>query len=186
MGIAKHSLLHSGTYPDRLDDEEVTRATEADNVNVVGSNWNWFPMYIEWSGTGLADCQQKFASISKNSTKKYRRTRGTSKAEVGQNFRGSIFSRQNSVAVTFPANRHVMLAGRRDPLRRVAIGRGSSRAHFLAIIFLAIAFLDSFRFLDRKKSMRLCFSIADRHFFLVGPVCLHYCYGLSGVAQAIF
>ena len=63
-----------------------------------------------------------------------------------------------------------MLAGRRDPSRRVAIGRGSSRAHFLAIIFLAIGFLDSFRFLDRKKSMQLCFSIADRHFFLVGPV----------------
>ena len=62
-----------------------------------------------------------------------------------------------------------MLAGRRDPSRRVAIGRGSSRAHFLAIIFLAIGFLDSFRFLDRKKSMQLCFSIADRHFFLVGP-----------------
>ena len=61
-----------------------------------------------------------------------------------------------------------MLAGRRDPSRRVAIGRGSSRAHFLAIIFLAIGFLDSFRFLDRKKSMQLCFSIADRHFFLVG------------------
>ena len=65
-----------------------------------------------------------------------------------------------------------MLAGRRDPSRRVAIGHGSSRAHFLAIIFLAIGFLDSFRFLDRKKSMQLCFSIADRHFFLVGPVCL--------------
>ena len=65
-------MLHSGTYPDRLDDEEVARATEADNVNVVGSNWNWFLMYIEWSGTGLADCQQKFASISKNSMKKYR------------------------------------------------------------------------------------------------------------------
>ena len=64
-----------------------------------------------------------------------------------------------------------MLAGRRDPSRRVAIGRGSSRAHFLAIIFLAIGFLDSFQFLDRKKSMRLYFSIADRHFFLVGPVC---------------
>ena len=128
MGIAKHSLLHSITYPDRLDDEEVTRATEADNVNVVGSNWNWFPMYIEWSGTGLADCQQRFASISKNSMKKYRQTRGTSKADVGQNFHGSIFSRQNGVAVTFPANRHVMLAGHRDPSRRVAIGRGSSRA----------------------------------------------------------
>ena len=63
-----------------------------------------------------------------------------------------------------------MLAGRRDPSRRVAIGRGSSRAHFLAIILIAIGFLDSFRFLDRKKSMQLCFSIADRHFFLVGPV----------------
>ena len=66
-----------------------------------------------------------------------------------------------------------MLAGRRDPSRRVAIGRGSSRAHFLAIIFLAIGFLDSFRFLDRKKSMQLCFSIADRHFFLVGHVNKH-------------
>ena len=120
-----------------IDDEEVTRPTEADNVNVVGSNWNWFPMYIEWSGTGLTDCQQKFASISKNSMKKYRRTRGTSKADVGQNFHGSIFSRQKGVAVTFPANRHVMLG----------------RAHFLAIISLAIGFLDSFRFLDRKKSM---------------------------------
>ena len=67
-----------------------------------------------------------------------------------------------------------MLAGRRDPSRRVAIGRGSSRAHFLAIIFLAIGFLDSFRFLDRKKSMQLCFSIADRHFFLVGHVSVNW------------
>ena len=48
--------------------------------------------------------------------------------------------------------------------------REQSRAHFLAIIFLAIGFLDSFRFLDGKKSMRLYFSIADRHFSLVGPV----------------
>ena len=109
-------------------------------------------MYMEWSGTGLPYCQQKFASISKKSMKKYRQTWGTSKADVGQNLRGSIFSRQNGVVVTFPA-----------------IGRGSSQA-IASTIFLAIGFLDSFRFLDPKKSMRFCFSIADRHFFLVGYV----------------
>ena len=118
-------------------------------------------MYMEWSGTGLADCQQKFASISKNSMKKYRQTRGTNKTFVGQFFPAKIVS-----LLLFP--------------RSVAAARELSQAHFLAIIFLAIGFLDTFRFLDPKKSMRFCFSIADRHFFLVGHV--YICFKVTQLA----